>query len=72
MFTVFNDAKRGTLSAWSWPSREAPIQRREYFMANGTIQGFEDFRYDFRLQTILDIYTLEAIWECLVSLSMLI
>ena len=22
MYTVYNDAKRGTLSAWSWPSRE--------------------------------------------------
>lgn len=22
MIEVFNDAKRGTLSAWSWPSRE--------------------------------------------------
>lgn len=22
MIDVFNDAKRGTLSAWSWPSRE--------------------------------------------------
>ena len=22
LYTVFNDAKRGTLSAWSWPSRE--------------------------------------------------
>ena len=51
MFTVFNDAKGGTLNAWSWPSREVAFQRREYFMSNGTIQGFEEnpnvFRYLF-------------------------
>ena len=45
MFTVLNDAKRGTLKAWSWPSRT--FQRKEYFMANGTIQGFEENPNDF-------------------------
>ena len=66
MFTVFNDAKRGTLNAWSWPSVKFAFQRREYFMPNETIQGFEENPNDFR-------YLFPgAIGECLVSLSMLI
>ena len=51
MFIVFNDVKPGTLNAWSWPSRKVAFQRREYFMPNGTIHGFEEnpkvFRYLF-------------------------
>ena len=46
MFTVLNDAKRGTLKAWSWPSRA--FQRKEHFMANGMIKGFEENPNDFR------------------------
>lgn len=29
MCTVFNDAMRGTLSAWSWPSREVAFMKRQ-------------------------------------------
>lgn len=29
MCTIFNDAKRGTLSAWSWPSREVVDLKRK-------------------------------------------
>lgn len=29
MCTVFNDAMRGTLSAWSWPSREIAFMKRQ-------------------------------------------
>ena len=32
MLTVFNDAKRGTLSACSWPSYEAAFQRGKQFL----------------------------------------
>jgi hypothetical protein len=31
MFTLYNDAKRGTLSAWSWPSREVASMRGNQF-----------------------------------------
>ena len=48
MLTVFNDAKRGTLSAWSWPSREAAFQRGKQFLENGTIQEFSESPQDFR------------------------
>jgi len=30
MCTIFNDVKRGTLSAWSWPSREIVYLKREH------------------------------------------
>ena len=49
MISVFNDAKRGTLSAWSWPSRQVAFMRADHFKCNGTMQNFsmssEDFRY---------------------------
>ena len=51
MTTVFNDAKRGTLSAWSWPSRQVAAMRADYFKENGTMNDFsmspDDFRYLF-------------------------
>ena len=49
MISVFNDAKRGTLSAWSWPSRQVAFMRADHFNCNRTMQNFsmsnEDFRY---------------------------
>ena len=48
VLTVFNDAKRGTLSACSWPSREAAFQRGKQFLENGTIQEFSENPQDFR------------------------
>ena len=48
MLTVFDDAKCGTVSAWSWPSHEAAFQRGKQFLDNVTSQEFsEDFRYSF-------------------------
>lgn len=40
--TVFNDAKRITLSAWSWPSREVASQLAADFKANGNHGTVED------------------------------
>lgn len=34
MCTVFNDAMRGTLSAWSWPSREIAFMKRQSLVIN--------------------------------------
>ena len=48
MFTVFNDAKGGTLNAWSWSSRKVAFQQRDYFMPIETIQGFEENPNNFR------------------------
>ena len=50
MLTVFNDVKRETLSAWSWPSCEAAFQRRKQFLENenGAIQEFSENPQDFR------------------------
>ena len=49
MTTVFHDTKRGTLSAWSWPSRQVAAMRVDYFKDNGTMNYFsmspDDFRY---------------------------
>lgn len=39
--TVFNDAKRGTLSAWSWPSREIAYMKGENFKLHGFSGKFE-------------------------------
>ena len=44
MITVFNDAKRGNLSAWSWPSRETTHQKGLYFIKHGS-QG-SDVAFD--------------------------
>eukprot|EP00794_Sanderia_malayensis_P013673 gene13673-15102_t len=48
MITVFNDAKRGSLSAWSWPSREIAHQKAIKYMANGYTGNFEPAAGSFR------------------------
>lgn len=48
MIHVFNDAKRITLSAWSWPSREVASQLAADFKANGcqgTVKNNIDLLY---------------------------
>lgn len=45
LITVFNDAKRISLSAWSWPSREVAFQLATEFKATGTLQGNTDLLY---------------------------
>lgn len=51
MCTICNDAKRGTLSAWSWPSREVVyLKRKNLYISdfNGfkTLKGHEgDLQY---------------------------
>eukprot|EP00794_Sanderia_malayensis_P005008 gene5008-5666_t len=49
MTTVFNDAKRGTLSAWSWPSRQVAAMRADYFKDNGIMNEFFMSPDDFSL-----------------------
>jgi hypothetical protein len=45
MITIFNDAKRISLSAWSWPSREVAFQLAAEFKATGTINRNIDLLY---------------------------
>ena len=49
MISVFNDAKRRTLSAWPWPSGHVAFMRADHFNCNRTMQNFsmsnEDSRY---------------------------
>jgi len=40
MCTIFNDAKRGTLSAWSWPSREIVDLKRKHLDLAKEFQPF--------------------------------
>ena len=48
MITIFNDAKRGNLSIWSWPPREVAFQRGKHFLENETIHGLSENLQDFR------------------------
>lgn len=45
MITVFNDAKRITLSAWSWPSREVTSQLAANFKERGNAEATIDLLY---------------------------
>lgn len=45
MIAVFNDAKRITLSSWSWPSREVASQLAAHFGDTGTIDHKIDLLY---------------------------
>ena len=62
MFTVFNDAKRGTLSACLGLPVKLP------FNEGSTLWLMEIFRALKKSRTTLDIDSLEAIRGCLVSL----
>lgn len=44
--TVYNDAKRATLSAWSWPSRRISADMASHYNVNGKVQGWiPNFQY---------------------------
>lgn len=46
MCTIFNDAKRGTLSAWSWPSREVVNLKRQRLDLSKNVPLLETFEGD--------------------------
>ena len=50
MITVFNDAKRGSLSAWSWASREIAHQKELNFIKHGS-QG-SDVAFDPKIEDL--------------------
>ena len=58
MLTVFNDAKRGTLSAWSWPSREVAFQRGKQFLEK------QQFRSSVKILKASGIYFLQVMGKC--------
>jgi len=46
MCTIFNDAKRGTLSAWSWPSREVVELKRQRLDLSKNVPILETYEGD--------------------------
>lgn len=48
MISVFNNAKRGTLSAWSWPSQQVAFMKADHFNCNRTMQNVSMSNEDFR------------------------
>lgn len=46
MITAYNDAKRSTLSSWSWPSRYLAADMANNYNANGNVHGWvHNFQY---------------------------
>jgi len=51
MCTIFNDAERGTLSAWSWPSREVVDLKRKKLDVSIEFKALEVHKGDLQYVT---------------------
>lgn len=51
MINIFNDAKRMSLSAWSWPSREIAAEMANNFKLNGNVELNSSMQFDFNYLT---------------------
>lgn len=51
MIECFNDAKRVTLSGWSWPARHIASNMAQHFEKNGNVPSSKVFEHDFTYLT---------------------